>query len=171
MADLLQTFPQGEQASKRLSSANLLDNGHSGGLLQQSAQDQEARRQTLLDTNKRSTSYGLDRPLLYVQDTAPDLDRRKSSGFKGGMYNTGTGGLTPQASQSQSNLLGSGGGMDPQVAAYYAQYQNGYGFNPYGAMAYGTQPAYGYGAMGPAYGAPACRWPIRPTCPTRPAQP
>jgi hypothetical protein len=112
MADLLSAFPQGEHASKRLPNANLLDSAHPDSLLRKNAEEQDFKRQTLLETNKRSTSHGLDRPLVDVPDEKPELgDRKKSGGFKNGIYNTGTGGVTPQASQSQSNLLGMQGGM------------------------------------------------------------
>lgn len=166
MANLLTTNPTG---ANRKSSANYTPTA--GTLLHASAQQQDKHKRQLLNTNIRSSSYGIDRPLVNPQagtntraamagttgllgQQTPGYAAANSGGFQQGRYNTGIpGGMQTSASTPMFGLQGNNYFASP-TAGYYnpqLQHQSMMGFpqqqfNPaaYGALT-GGGFGYGYG--------------------------
>lgn len=130
MADLLLSNPIGANVARKVSSEALTAALTPGTLLHQSEQTQAKHRAQIYDTNKRSSSYGLDKPLVDVQ--GPSGPQNTSAGFKGGAYNSGTGGA------GVSPGLGLGVGVQngfPISAPVNGMYANGNQSGYFGVMA------------------------------------
>ncbi|KAF2493201.1 hypothetical protein BU16DRAFT_528522 [Lophium mytilinum] len=105
MADLLSAHPLGPNSARKVSNEALLSSLPAGSLLQQNEMKRTRQKADLMETNKRSTSYGLDKPLIgdlgNIQD--PSLVA-KPAPFKGGVYNNGIGGRGGAAATPQPAL-------------------------------------------------------------------
>lgn len=75
LADILSAHPAGNRADK-ISDDALLSSLPQGSLLHKNQQRTASRQARLRDSNKRSTSYGFDKPLL---DVGPPTDGRTKS--------------------------------------------------------------------------------------------
>jgi len=114
MADLLSAHPLGPHSARKVSDEMLLNSMPQGSLLQQSEMKRTRQKHDLLETNKRSTSYGLDKPLVGDLGNIPDPSLvARPAPFKGGIYNNGTGGLG----------IGIGAGSSPQLGMPNGQRQ------------------------------------------------
>ncbi|KAL0256509.1 hypothetical protein SLS55_008904 [Diplodia seriata] len=102
LADILSAHPAGHQADK-ISNDLLLSSLPQGSLLQKSEQKAATRQAYIRDGNKRSTSYGLEKPLL---DVGPPNDGRAKS-------------MVLDGSSGERGLLGKG--YDTGLAAAQAK--------------------------------------------------
>ncbi|TKA53024.1 hypothetical protein B0A49_13537, partial [Cryomyces minteri] len=102
MANLLSANPVGSKpASKEYRAAE-------GTLLHASERQQAKNRRHILEQNKRSSSFGLDRPLVGVRHSSQGNTAAQNGGFAGGLLNAGFTG--PITSMSTPMTAGNGGG-------------------------------------------------------------
>ncbi|TKA61461.1 hypothetical protein B0A49_13062 [Cryomyces minteri] len=102
MANLLSANPVGSKpASKEYRAAE-------GTLLHASERQQAKNRRHILEQNKRSSSFGLDRPLVGVRHSSQGNTAAQNGGFAGGLLNAGLTG--PITSMSTPTTAGNGGG-------------------------------------------------------------
>jgi hypothetical protein len=101
MADLLAAHPLGQNQPRKVSNDLLVSLLPADSLLAKHEERTQGRKAQIQESNRRSSGILLagQKPFIDVPDR-PLNDRRKSGGFKGGLYNNGTGGITP-ASQIQ----------------------------------------------------------------------
>lgn len=119
-----------------------------GTLLHASDQAQTRQKRALLNTNIRSSTYGLDRPLV---DARPQLMGRTTSsgllgqsygqsalagGYAGGMYNNGAGTTGIQAAARASSMY-----LGPGTNGYFASPTMGMQYGPNGNSAMMGYPA------------------------------
>jgi len=109
MADLLAAHPVGNNETRKLSNELLVSLLPQGSLLAQNEERTQGRKQQIANQNRRSSGLmlkGERTSYIDVQETRPSAERRKSSGFTGGLYNLGTSGLlTGQEAARQSVLM------------------------------------------------------------------
>ncbi|KAF2423089.1 hypothetical protein EJ08DRAFT_652921 [Tothia fuscella] len=86
LADLLANNPIGQHDARKVSNELLVASLPPGSLLAQQEEKTQGFRAHIQNTNRRSSGLMLD-----GQDQRPGVERRKSSGFRGGMFNTGAG--------------------------------------------------------------------------------
>ncbi|KAJ9635148.1 hypothetical protein H2199_008634 [Coniosporium tulheliwenetii] len=151
MADLLLSNPIGANAARKVSNEALTAALTPGTLLHQSEQSQAKHRAQIYDTNKRSSSYGLDRPLVDVQ--GPSGTQNANTGFKGGAYNSGTGGAGVSPGLGMGMSVGAQNSF-PASAPLNGIYANGNQSGYFGAMAPNPMAA-GAGMPFPQVGYPA----------------
>ena len=92
MANLLQSFPAGK--SRQMSDNDLVSTLPQDSLLRRAEEKQATRQAEIRKGNvERSSSYTMNKPLVEFSNlpAAPDLRRQTVGGFRGGMYNTGSG--------------------------------------------------------------------------------
>ncbi|KAF2812485.1 uncharacterized protein BDZ99DRAFT_461164 [Mytilinidion resinicola] len=127
MADLLSAHPLGPHSARKVSNEALISSLPPGSLLQQSEIKRTRQKADLLETNKRSTSYGLDKPLIgdlgNIQD--PSL-AAKPTPFKGGIYNNGMGGVggavaSPQPAQPNGYFPMANMGLPTSMSMNFTQ--------------------------------------------------
>ncbi|KAK3079185.1 hypothetical protein LTS18_005522 [Coniosporium uncinatum] len=125
MADLLASHPVGGLAdgARKVSNDQLLNSMPvTGGLLAKSQLRQDAKRRNLLESNRRSSTYGLGRPLVEVRGPADTYAALKGGPFMGGMYNTGAGiGASATAASTPGMMMGSGNGGE--MGVYFPKQQ------------------------------------------------
>jgi hypothetical protein len=147
MADLLAAHPVGNNQPRKVSNELLVSLLPPDSLLAKHEEHSNGRKAQLQATNRRSSTMMVpgQKPFIDVPDVRPSNNRRKSGGFKGGIYNNGAG----VASQQQQIPM-----VDPNVHMYQAPMM-GYGMpmgmmsSPNLMMPYGQQqmPMMPFGAM------------------------
>jgi len=159
LADLLAAHPLhvGANASKRITDDVLVSSMPENSLLAQNEARTAKHRSYIHDQNKRSSSFGFDKPLINVpapNDTYGGIKR--SGGFAGGALNDGMGGHShdlPPTPMTMGNMSGYYGNMNPYGG--YPPQQMGMGMPMNNNlnmtmglnMGYGMPMAGGYGMM------------------------
>lgn len=127
MADILAAVPVNSNSARKISNDMLVSALPRGSLLQQSEVKRSRHKEEMMEQNRRSTSYGLDKPLLGDIGKAPPDPAlgSKMTAFKGGVYNNGMGGVGGAPPPAAASLAMMNGGMAPgmglprQTSAYF----------------------------------------------------
>jgi hypothetical protein len=149
MADLLAAHPVGNNQPRKVSNELLVSLLPPDSLLAKHEERSNGRKAELQATNRRSSAMMIpgQKPFIDVPDARPSNNRRKSGGFKGGIYNNGAG-VASQQQQQQIPMV------DPNAHMYQAPMM-GYGMpmgmmsSPNLMMPYGQpqMPMMAFGAM------------------------
>jgi len=124
MADLLASHPVGPGPGPDGTRKPSNDQPLGGGLLAKSQVRQDAKKRNLIESNRRSSTFGLGRPLVEVSGPADTYAALKAAPFMGGVYNTGAG-ATATAASTPGMMMGgvSGADVGGQRGGYFPQQQ------------------------------------------------